>query len=169
MFTQPWKTALMGAALGMTPALLYSFANIAGGQNTLTGNIFDAESIGNKTSGYLGGPDHLAIIPVDRVKDMLLHDPKVSPHVSPYVRIAGVGLIEGANNLPSKNMPMPIVTPMDIGRMAVGLGSGYASGLIVGNALSALFGISDRARNVLRESGAAAGLLNAVIPLAFGR
>ena len=62
----------------------------------------------------------------------------------------------------------PVVSPMDVGRIAVGMGSGYASGMLVGKTLGALAGLRPEAQKTLQRAGTWAGILNNIVPLAFG-
>lgn len=152
------RSALMGAALGSLPGIFYMGANAAGGQDILHGDVLNAPLA--KKSNY---------IPIDQFNVMLFDDPAVATRLPPTIQAAAAGMIQTASNLPGRKSELPIVTPTDIARLAVGMGSGYASGLFAGKALGALFGVSDKAQQVLRQSGAAAGLIKAVVPMVYGQ
>lgn len=161
-------TALGGAA-GMIPGLAYAGLNSLSGEPTWTGAALNTP-IRNKESKQL--PVDLAkysgAFTPQQMRDML-EDPYVANRLPPLIAPATMGLVEGAQNLPGRRSDLPIVTPGDIAQMAIGMGSGYFSGMVVGKALGGLLGVSDSTQQVLRRSGAAAGLLKSVVPLAFGQ
>lgn len=82
------------------------------------------------------------------------------------IRSAVTGLLAAASQVGGGSA---WVSPSDVARVAVGMGSGYASGLIVGKTLGALAGLSADAQASLRRAGTWAGVLTAVVPMAFGR
>lgn len=59
------------------------------------------------------------------------------------------------------------ISPYDVARIGVGMGSGYYSGLVVGRALGALAGLKPEAQQALQQGGMWAGFLGNVVPLAF--
>lgn len=61
------------------------------------------------------------------------------------------------------------ISPYDIGRITAGMGTGLASGMLVGKTLGALTGLSPSAQRAIEQSGVLAGLLANVVPMAFGR
>lgn len=160
----PNRMTLYGGLAGTVPGLLSAIANAHAGQSPLTGQAMAAGKI--KTSAF--GYRPLQMIPVEGVHDMVWNDPNVAPDLPPSIAAAASAIAEGASRIGNKQTSVPFVTPMDVGRLAVGMGAGYASGLIAGKALGALFGVSDQAQTVLRRSGAAAGLIRAVVPSVFG-
>lgn len=83
-----------------------------------------------------------------------------------YVQSATSGLLEAASQ---SRGDMPFISPVDIARIGVGMGSGVASGLIVGKTLGALAGLRPEAQKSLQRVGAWAGILTSVVPMAFGR
>jgi hypothetical protein len=172
--------ALMGAALGSLPGLGMMGLNALQGKDILHDSPFNVQpdskvpemglvkALLSKHSAFQSASPFPTVVPVDHFKDMIYGDPDVAGRLHPREQAAAVGLIEGAQNLPGRKSGLPLVTASDVGRMAVGLGSGYASGLFVGRVLGGLFGVSDEAQRVLRQSGAAAGLIKSVIPIAYG-
>jgi len=81
------------------------------------------------------------------------------------IRAATVGLVDAAAQAGGS----PWVSPVDVARVAVGMGSGYASGMIVGKVLGAMAGLSQPAQQSLRRAGTWADVLTGVVPMAFGR
>ena len=100
-------------------------------------------------------------IPVDQFNRAVWAD----PYTPPPVRAAAVGLVSGADTLAGNT---GWVTPYDVARIAIGMGSGLASGMVVGKTLSALAGLTPQAQQTLQRTGMWAGALANVIPLAFG-
>lgn len=166
MFRNRLNNALIGAGVGLLPGLAYMGANYAAGQNPLTGTSLDFPKAAGLITNYT--PYRVNYISVDGIKDLVYEDPYVAPHLPPHIQAATVGLFEGASHLPGKKSLLPIVTPADIGRMAIGLGSGYAAGTAVGAVLGGILGMDDSAKNALRQSGAVAGLIKSLVPLAYG-
>ena len=104
----------------------------------------------------------LPSIPVDQFNRMIIEDP-----LTPWPARAGAaGIVQGASLAKGGS---PFVTPMDIGRVAMGMGSGYLSGMLVGKALGALAGLAPDTQQKLKQTGAWAGFIKNVAPLAFGR
>lgn len=159
------RATAAGALLGLLPGLGYAGLNMAAGQPAFSGRVLSVpmQERFKQSSSYPAGN----VIPVDKLRDMIWDDPWVANRMPLSLTAATSALVEGANRKSPHRQDMPFVTPGDVGRMAVGLGSGYASGLMVGKALGALFGVSDSAQQILRRSGAAAGLLKAFVPMAY--
>jgi hypothetical protein len=158
VFTNPLGATILGGLVGAVPAGLQLAVNYSQGL-PLTTAPFDFAMAKKSSFSY---------IPVDKFKDVVYGDPNVASSLSRRTQAAAVGLVESANHLPGRRYnDLPIVTPNDIARVAVGMGSGYASGLLVGKALGGLFGVSDRAQQVLRQSGAAAGIIRSMVPLVY--
>lgn len=150
-----WGTAA-GAGLGLIPGIVMMAANSHADKDLINGGVMSLPS--NKLG--FERVKKSQIIPVEKMKDYVWSDPSLPPSLA----AATTAIVEGANRMSPERRDLPFVTPSDVGRMAVGLGSGYASGLVVGKLLGGLFGVSDRSQQVLRQSGAAAGLLKAVVP-----
>ncbi len=101
------------------------------------------------------------LIERDPFNTMVWNDPRTPPPI----RSATVGLVDAA----AASRGSPIITPWDVARIAVGVGSGYESGLLVGKTLGALAGLKPEAQRTLQQAGTWAGILTSVVPLAFGR
>jgi hypothetical protein len=55
-----------------------------------------------------------------------------------------------------------------MGNMALGMGTGYATGALVGKALGVVTGMSPSTQNLLARTGMYAGLVKSVVPKLFG-
>ena len=158
------RATMIGGLAGLLPGAAYAGLNMLGGKPALTGKIMAVprRKLGMLDPAYFGRQD---LIPVERLQQMIWEDPDVAGRLPVSVAAATSALVEGA----SRQVPRetPFITPVDVARLAVGMGSGYASGLLVGKALGGLFGVSDTAQQVLRQSGAAAGIIRTFVPLAF--
>jgi hypothetical protein len=174
-FNNLWTPALAGAAAGLVPGLAYAGLNAAAGQPAFTSASWNFPKL-DKVGFMNPTPDAPAIfptvkslyIPVDQLKEMIYRDPNVAPHIPPHIQAATIGLVEGAQNLPGRKYDLPIITPFDVARMAVGLGTGYASGALAGTILGGMFGLSDSAKDMMKSTGMFAGLINSVVPMVYG-
>lgn len=131
---------------------------------TLVDQLVDAfpeQSLREKSADIFSGSGFNQSIPVDRFNKVIWEDDQTPANM----RAATSGLIEGASALRSG---AGTVSPSDIARIAVGMGSGYLSGLVVGKTLGALAGIPNSAQRSLQQAGIWAGLINNVVPIAFG-
>lgn len=85
---------------------------------------------------------------------------------SPFqLRAAASGLVQGASAMRGNSS---IVSPADVASMAVGMGSGYLAGTLVGRTLGALAGLKPESQQALQQAGTWAGMLKTVVPMAFG-
>lgn len=158
------RTTALGGLLGLLPGAAIVGANAAAGRPLLSNKLLATPRKHAMIDPVLfSRPD---LIPIERMQQMIWEDPHVASRLPPQVAAAASALVEGASRQQPRSLPF--VSPADIARMAVGMGSGYTSGLLVGKALGGLFGVSDTAQQVLRQSGAAAGLIRTFVPLAFG-
>jgi hypothetical protein len=106
-------------------------------------------------------------IDVNAFNQVIWKDPRVARPMSPMTRAAASGLLTSAANLPGRR-DTRFVTPMDIGRITAGMGTGYASGALVGKALGILTGMPSATQNKLKSTGVWAGIVSNIIPVAFG-
>ena len=109
----------------------------------------------------VGGLTSVPMIPADHFSQVVWSD----PNTPVPIRSATTGLVDSASAL---RRGARLVSPADIGRVAVGMGSGYASGLLVGKTLGALAGLRPESQKKLQQAGTWAGLLTNLVPLAFG-
>lgn len=97
-----------------------------------------------------------------------IYAPPVSRQLSPVMQAATVGLVVGAGHRQTGGTHMPrLVSPLAVGSMAAGMGSGWLSGLLVGKVLGALTGMPASAQKRLRDAGLWAGAISNLVPLAF--
>lgn len=186
--------AVAGGGLGMAPGLLFGMANLAGNRNfndnstlragqsfkPLPGpeevnrflppdNLqFEVTAAYEKQallsgSGIVGAP----LIDVNEFNQVIWHDPRVARPLSAAQQAAVSGLVTTAANLPGRLSPR-YVTPMDIGRLTAGMGTGYLSGALVGKGLSLLMGMPEESQERLKNTGMWAGVVSALVPIAFG-
>jgi hypothetical protein len=106
-------------------------------------------------------------IDVQDFNQTIWNDPRVAGNLPVSTRAAATGLVTGAANLPGKR-ETNFVTPVDVARMAAGMGSGYLSGMLVGKALGIMAGMPQQTQDHLKNTGMWAGLVANLIPIAFG-
>jgi hypothetical protein len=116
------------------------------------------------TTGVLG----MRPIDVNEFNQVIWRDPRVARPMSDITQAAASGLLTSAASLPGRR-PSGLVTPMDVGRLTAGMGTGYLSGMLVGKALGLLTGMPDTAQERLKNTGMWAGIVSAVVPIAFGQ
>lgn len=127
----------------------------------------DKLDMASKSAETSAGMFNSEPIDVNEFNQIVWKDPRVSRSLSPQMQAAATGLVTGAANLPGK-VNSRWVTPMDIGRMAAGMGVGYLSGSLVGAGLGALMGMPEETQDRLKSTGMWAGLLTELVPKAFG-
>ena len=113
------------------------------------------------------GAAYIPAIDVNEMNQVVWGDPRVARRLDPPMQAAATGLVTGAAHLPGRHQTK-FVTPMDIGRMAAGMGSGYVSGLLVGKALGTMMGMPKDTQDTLKQTGMWAGVLANIVPKAFG-
>jgi len=101
------------------------------------------------------------------LQQLIWNNQAVAGPLSPPQQAALAGIVTGAANLPGKPAH-GWVTPVDVARLAAGMGGGWMSGLLAGKILGAVAGMPDDTQNTLTNVGMTAGLLREVIPLVFG-
>lgn len=175
--------ALMGAGAGAVPGALWALGNTSrlGARGLISdseGNIkwgsvrellpdsnpneefykFGVDISGLGATEFINRP-----IPVDDFGRVVWsgNDP-----YSPFsTRAAATGLVDAASAYRGNSS---LVMPTDVARIAIGMGSGYASGMLVGKTLGAMAGLKPEAQKTLQQAGTWAGMLNTVLPMAFG-
>lgn len=126
------------------------------GANTKT-----ADECLQKAATSAGGA-FLPRIPVDAWNNVML----TAPGIPAPIRAASAGLVNAAS---AAHGGARLVSPFDVGRIAMGMGSGAVSGMLVGKTLGALAGLTPDAQDAVFRAGVGAGILANVVPLAFGR
>jgi hypothetical protein len=121
-----------------------------------------------KKASFMTGIGTFPPVDVDAFNRVVWKDPYVANKLDPAMRAAATGAVTSAANLPGKRPGTRWVTPMDMGRIAAGMGSGYVSGALVGATLGTLMGMPTETQNTLRRTGMYAGIVANVIPKLFG-
>lgn len=105
---------------------------------------------------------------VNAFNQTVWQDARVADQISPPAQAALTGAVTAAAVNPYTGRMSPIVTPADMGRLAVGMGSGYVAGSLVGKALGFLMGMPPAAQDRLKNTGIWAGVAKAMLPVLFG-
>lgn len=180
--------ALLGGLGGAAPALAWGAANLHNGKSVLDGWPLDdgphppakpvpigythtddrfnrkfAELDYQSETGVTSQP----LINVDAFNRVIWGDPSVANRLSPVMQAASSGLVTGAATLAGGGRQAKLISPMDIGRMAAGMGSGYLAGELVGKALGLLIGMPQATQDRLKQTGMFAGVVANMVPLAF--
>lgn len=162
---------MIGALAGASPGLASAYLNPFMGKSILFDSYYDSpkqagspeltEKIG---STFMEGYQP---INVADFQTTLWRDPRMQT-LPLQVQAGASGLVQLASTLPGGGGGTGFVTPFDIARVAVGMGSGLASGWLVGKTMGALFGTGQKTQDLLKNTGMAVGALKAVVPVAFG-
>lgn len=100
-------------------------------------------------------------IPVDQFNRAVWADPYTP--VPDKATVAAV--LQGA----AVQAGSPWVSPMDVARVAVGMGSGLLAGVMAGKVLGRLAGLPPHSQRALQQAGVWAGAVKGVAPLILGR
>lgn len=180
--------AVLGGLAGVVPGGLWGATNLGIGRRFNDPAVFNVEVPPNRPSSYpsvsasLFGKESRSLsvgfqfeqwpeqptqayIPVEGAIQSL-RDPRVIQQLSAPLRAVTSAVVQGAAHL---NNGARFITPMDMGKVTLGMGSGYLSGLIVGKVLGALTGMPATTQNRLKSTGMWAGLLANVAPMMFPR
>lgn len=122
------------------------------------------EKLAFPDTGVQGTPP----LQLDRLNRVTYGDPVTSALLSPQMKMTTTLATEAASRMPGGIGP-GLVTPMQMGHLAAGMGAGYASGAVVGKVLGVLTGMPESTQNLLSRTGMYAGIVNAVVPQLFGR
>jgi hypothetical protein len=180
--------ALIGALAGMSPGAWQFSDNYLSGQPLMTPrakgySAADAKKFDNplppasqamydipmlKASAFYPGTGLVGgNFDAEEFNDMVWRDPRVANRMDTPIQAAATGLVSGAASLGGRKTKL--VTPMDMGRIAAGMGSGYLSGALVGKALGLLMGMPQQTQDKLKNTGMMAGIISNVVPLVFGK
>lgn len=124
------------------------------------GTRFEPDALFLKAADSAGGA-FLPRIPVDHWNQVMMR----SPSIPDPVRAASAGLVNAAS---ASHGGAKLVSPFDVGRIAMGMGSGAVSGMLVGKTIGALAGLTPEAQDLVFKTGVGAGILTNVLPMAFG-
>ena len=152
-----------GKALGafFEPNVLFGKEGMAREMREALDEIVPHEDPYFRKSAEDAGSLFMPTIPVDSFNRTVWRD----PNTPLPIRAATTGLVESASQSRGGSS---LVSPFDVGRIAVGMGSGLVSGMLVGKVLGSLAGLTPQAQNTLKQTGMWAGVLSAVVPKAFG-
>lgn len=156
----------IGALIGATPGLVGAGLNLSAGWPAMTESFYSQKeaSFGDDFFKVYGNQPNWAINLAQSQQELWQND-KIPITLKAYTS----GLLNAAATLPGKRTSTNIVTPIDIARVAVGLGTGVASATLVGNAMGALFGTNQKVKDMLKTTGAAIGVLRSIVPVAYAQ
>lgn len=167
-----WLGAIGGAGLGAAPGLSMGLVNLGAGLPFNDArmwqpgyNVADADAIHERMKQSQVSDSGLSF-DSQEFEDMIWKDPRVAKQLDPQVQAGAAGLVSGAAAL--RGDPGGWVTPIDIARIAAGMGVGYTSGALVGGALGLMMGMPERTQEQLKQTGFWAGALSKIVPIAFG-
>jgi hypothetical protein len=186
------NTALLGGLLGASPGVWHGFDQTFRGPNPgwgawlrpfpwnkeaenrysgikegLARDMPDATDLGDRwpESANEAGGGYAPIIPVDQFGQVIWNDLRTQGgNTPPPLAAATTGLVQAAS---LSRGGADLISPADIARIGMGMGSGYLSGMFVGKTLGALAGLRPDAQRQLQQAGVWAGILSNVVPLAF--
>jgi hypothetical protein len=104
------------------------------------------------------------MIPVDQFNRTIWNDLRGTGGYTPApLAAATTGITQAASLASGTNF----ISPADIARIGMGMGSGWLSGTVVGKTLGALAGLRPEAQEALQRTGTWAGILGNVVPIIF--
>lgn len=121
------------------------------------------DGLSSRTS-MLGGPD----IQVDKFNNVVWNDPYVASQLTPQMQAAATGIMTGAAHLAGGGQTAKLISPMDVARFSLGMGSGYLSGAMLGSVAGKMLGAPPHVQDTLKQTGLFAGLLVNLVPKVFG-
>jgi len=162
-----WST--LGALTAMLPAGAWAAYNCANDKSLNDSSLLNhpvpktwEEEHGIKV-GSSSMMEGLPPINVDALGRVLWHDPLLSNSM----KLTTLAAVDAAAAVPDESAGPGWVTPMQMGRLAAGMGAGYLSGAMVGGALGLLARISPETQNRLRQAGMVAGMVQTLVPKLF--
>lgn len=155
---------LAGAGLGAIPGISLGIGNYYAGKPVLTSSFLNDR--GPLRSNFQKQGSAGAAFDPDHFTRLLNEDPVNKATLTPMDRAMATGLVQGAKHMPGRSSS-PLITPVDIARMAVGMGSGYMSGSLVGGVFGSLMGLPQQTRDRLVQAGTFAGTVRSMLPLVF--
>ncbi len=108
-----------------------------------------------------GGGMFAESIPVDAFNRAVWQD----PYTPDPIRALAAGVVSSAAQAADKPW---FISPYDVGKIAVGMGGGLVSGMLVGKVFGALAGLTPEAQSAVQRTGLWAGTLQQAVPLIFG-
>lgn len=182
----------LGAAVGASPGLLWSYVNTREGKplwsswphdpqatrptdaaldvpfREIQKNMEQPKAAQASDASFPTGAGGVAPIPVDAFNRVIWGDPRVATRLDSPTQAAASSIVTTASRFGQPGFQSsPFVTPGQIGALAVGMGSGYISGALVGKALGALMGMPESTQERLKTTGMWAGVIKNLIPMLF--
>jgi hypothetical protein len=164
------RAAILGGLAGAVPGTVGMALNAANNKSIFDKRAWEARKAakllldGKEPEPFFkmaSGIFH-PIIPVQQFNSAINND----PFSDASTKAIASGLTYGASAITNS----PVVSPMDVARMAIGMGTGYASATLVGRTFGALAGLSPSAQSSLQQAGLWAGLMKSVVdPIARAR
>ena len=156
-YTRP--NALMGVKDAADATEDFSYAEAEEDLLAELGDAVEFDEALDKAASDTGAM-FLPQIPVDQFNRAVWQDPLTPPPI----RAATAGLTSTAATL----LGAPVISPFDVARLGISMGTGLASGLAVGRILGGLAGLTPGAQSELQRAGVWAGALTAIVPRVFG-
>jgi hypothetical protein len=170
--------AILGGLLGAAPGAVWAGVNLANGKSpfsswphTKAGDWREAalaETIKAAGESFDTGLGGLPPVHVNSFGQTLWNDPFVSGGLKPGVAGATMAALRTASQLPGSPAP-GWVSVRQMANLAAGMGTGYITGALVGGILGTLAGAPPSTRQLLKQTGMYAGLVNAAVPELFGQ
>lgn len=151
------RLAVIGGMLGALPGAYHAYDNATQDKGVLD------PWVGTQKAAAAPFDQFAPMINRDAFQNAIFSDPNTPPNI----QAGAAGLVETASALRGG----VLISPWDVTRIAIGGGSGIASGYLVGRAFGALAGLNRERQQQLQQAGMWAGVLKAVVPpaLGFGR
>ncbi len=165
-WVSPTALARLGGVVGAVPGATWGGLNMADGKSFLDSSLLNHprpktwEEENLKEGSTLGS---LKPINMDALGRVIWDDPTLSAPM----RTATMAVVGTAERMPGGEPGSGWVTPSQMGRLAAGMGAGYASGALVGGTLGLLTGMSPDLQSKLRQAGLYAGIISTLIPRMF--
>jgi hypothetical protein len=157
---------LLGGAAGAAPGAVETLKSLLISQPMTDGSHMNREPL-EKKSEYLPHSPRYSSGPVIDSEAMLRTVWK-SPMLAKQLTPKEQSLFTGAMTSVQQISRSPYVTPVDMARLTAGMGTGYASGLVVGKVLGTLTGMPAGTQKLLADTGMYAGVVKSVLPMIFG-
>jgi len=152
--------AIMGAAAGGLPTS-YFFGRPAVEQHGMSGWLKKSELLEESRRFQKYASARLPTIDVNRFNQVIWEQ-----ELPPAVKAMTTGMVSAAS---ASRGGARLVSPFDVARIAVGMGSGAASAALVGKTLGAIAGLTPESQDAIFRTGAGVGLLMNVVPHLMGR
>lgn len=180
----PRTLSIVGGLLGAAPGAVWAIANKANDKSVFsswpmqTPITFDkaSEALGDLPPGRYankiaefsegGGAAGLPPVDVDEFNRTIWADGSVANALNPTTKTLATQVVGAAREMPG-GVASGLVTPHQMGTLAAGMGSGYATGALAGATLGYLTGMSPKAKDTLKRTGMWAGVVNALVPKLF--